>query len=152
MSYSRRPDFDLPTAEEAERSRRTMLWLAPAIMLQQASRLMDSGQSLGSQIFDVATWMVLTLAILWVLAGWPVRWLSERDQLFLNDEGQQAMRAQSMRWGLIATSLIGCALMIAQIWVAIDSKTAINALVSGGIVVAALRLAWLNREDPADDE
>ena len=49
-------------------------------------------------------------------------------------------------------SLIGCGSMIGTFAIAIDARTAINALVSGSIVTAALRLAWLNRADPAEDE
>ena len=152
MGYFRRPHFDQPTAESAERSRRAILWLMPALMLQQASRLLEEDASAGSGIVHVALWVVATITILWILAGWPLRWLSERDRLILNDEGQRAMRADAMRWGLVAAVLTGCALMIAEIWVPIGSRTAINLLVSGGIVTAAFRFAWLNREELGEDD
>ncbi len=152
MGYARRPEFDQPTAEDAERSRRVMLWIAPAIMLQQASRLLERDATTLGQFLQVASWSLLTLAILWVLAGWPARWLSERDQMILNDEGQRAMRADAMRWGMIAAAMIGCGLMVATVWIAFDARVAINALVTGAIVTAALRLAWVNRAEPAEDE
>ena len=152
MSYRDKAHFDQPTAEDAERSRRMMLWLAPVLMFQQASRLFEVEASRVKEILHVGAWSVLTIAILWVLAGWPVRWLSERDRLILNDEGQRAMRADSMQWGLVASVLGGCALMIATIWIEFDTKVAINALVTGGVVTAAVRFAWLNREEPEEDE
>lgn len=152
MRYSERADFDTPTPEELERSRRVWLWLAPVLMLQQARWLFEADGPFERQLLGVALWCALTISILWMLAGWPLRWLSARDRIILNDEGQRAMRAEAMRWGMISAVLLGCAMTIAELWVDLSSSAAINGLVSISIITAAVRFAWLNRGEPTDDE
>lgn len=151
MSYVNRPDFDQPTAEDIQRIRRTQMWLVPIVMLQVGTNLMRGG-GVAFQLLNTLSWSVLTIAILWVLVGWPLRWMSQRDQQILDDDWARATRDAATRWGLIAVVLIGCALMMAQIWVGIGTRLAINLLVGGGLSVAGLRFAWLNRGGPDEDE
>lgn len=151
MSYGKRPDFDQPTAEDIQRIRRTVMWLVPIFLLQAGTTLMRGG-ALAFQIFNTLSWSVLTIAILWVLVGWPLRWMAQRDQDLLNDDWARATRDAATRWGLIAVVVIGCGLMFAQIWVAVGTRLAINLLVGGGLSVAGLRYAWLNRGGPDEDE
>jgi hypothetical protein len=49
-------------------------------------------------------------------------------------------------------TLIGCAMMIARIWVPLNAGIAIYGLVNGALVVAVVRYGWLNRAEPAEDE
>ena len=37
MSYRPRPDFDRPTAESVQRSRRATIWIIPTVILQQST-------------------------------------------------------------------------------------------------------------------
>ncbi len=152
MGYARRPDFDEPTAEDKDRERSVILWVIPLIMLHQAIHLGAPDATTTSLIYHTVSWLLFAIAILWMLAGWPQLGNSQRDRLVINDEGQRAIRAEAMRWGMIAVVLIGCVLMIATNWIPLTARTSINALVSGAMVTAALRLAWLNRADPAEDE
>jgi hypothetical protein len=90
MSYRPRTDFDRPTAESVQRSRRASIWIFPAVILQQSTLIFGHGDR-SSQLVGAVCWMVLTISELWWLLGWPFRWLSERDQAILNDEWTRAI-------------------------------------------------------------
>jgi hypothetical protein len=151
MSYRPRPHFDRPTAESVQRSRRASIWIFPAVILQQSTLIFGHGDR-SSQLVGAVCWMVLTISELWWLLGWPFRWLSERDQAILNDEWTRAISGNASRWGIATAALIGCALMIARIWVPLDAAVAIFALVNSAMIVAVARYWWLDRDEPGDDE
>jgi hypothetical protein len=152
MSYIERPKFDQPTAEDVQRSQRTMMWILPGILLQQGLTLMRGHGGVASRLLSTLSWTVVTISVLWLLVGWPLRWLSQRDQDLLNDDWNRAVRDAATRWGLIAVVLIGCALMLAQVWVDVGTTLAISLIVGGGLSVAGLRHAWLNRGEAGHDE
>ena len=101
MSYRPRPEFDQPTAESVERSRRTVIWFIPFVVIQQATTIFRHGArsppGAGNRRLGV-----VTLTLLWMLLGLPFRWLSERDQAILNDERNRAISGDSARWGIAA--------------------------------------------------
>jgi hypothetical protein len=152
MSYRQRPDFDQPTAESIQASRRTFVWLLPMIVLQQGAMIFRHEADVATQLFGTLAWASVSIAILWMILGLPVRWLSERDQAVLNDEHNRAITADALRWAIAAMTLIGCAMMIARIWVPLNAGIAIYGLVNGALVVAVVRYGWLNRAEPAEDE
>lgn len=152
MSYRSRPDFDRPTAESVQRSRRVAVWLIPLIIVQQGIAIFRQGADLSSQVIAILAWAAVTLTVLWMLFGLPMRWLSDRDQAILNDEWNREVSGDSARWGIGALAAIGFAMMLARIWMPMDPGFAIYGLVNGALIVAVLRYAWLNRAEPGDDE
>ena len=152
MSYRPRPEFDQPNAETVQRTRRTFLWFIPLIILQQGTVIFGHGSARSSQIVGTVAWACVSLAIIWLLLGLPMRWLSERDQAILNDEWNREIRGDAALWGMTALALIGCGMMLARICVQLDSGLAIYSLVNGALIVAVLRYAWLNRAEPGEDE
>ena len=152
MSYQQRPDFDQPTAESVQRSRRTMIWVLPLVLVQQGTAIFRQGADTASQLLSTMAWVVVTLAILWLLLGLPLRWMSERDQAILNDELSRKISGDAARWRITALAIIGCGLMLARLWLPLDAGVAIYGLVNGALIVAIGRYAWLNRAEPGEDE
>jgi hypothetical protein len=152
MSYRPRPEFDQPTAESVERSRRTVIWFIPFLVIQQATIIFRYGAEVSDQLVGTVAWGFVSLSLLWMLLGLPFRWLSERDQAMLNDERSRAISGDSACWGIAAAVMIGFAMMIARIWVPLNAGMAIYGLVNGALIVACGRYAWLNRPEPDEDE
>jgi len=152
MSYRDRPEFDQPTAESVQRSRRTVAWMIPLMIVQQGTAIFRHGADISVQVMGILAWAAVTLTLLWMVFGLPVRWLSERDQAILNDEWNCAISGDAARWGISALAIIGCGLMLARIWEPLDAGLAIYGLVNGALIVSVLRYAWLNRAEPGEDE
>jgi hypothetical protein len=152
MSYRPRPEFDQPTAESVQRSRRTVVWVIPLMIIQQGTAIFRHGADISVQVMGTLAWAAVTFTLLWMLFGLPMRWLSERDQAILNDEWNREISGDAARWGIGALAAIGCGLMLARIWEPLDAGLAIYVLVNGALVVAVLRYAWLNRAEPGEDE
>jgi hypothetical protein len=151
MGYRPRPTFDQPTAETIQRSRRTLVWIIPLLIIQQGMVLFGHGSAV-DHIIRTLAWAAVTLAILWQLLGLPLRWLSERDQAILNDERSRFISGDAARWGIAATAMLGCSLMFARIWINLDAGLAIFGLVNGALLVAVARYSWLHRAEPDEDE
>ena len=152
MSYRDRPDFDRPTAESVQRTRRASIWIIPVVILQQTTLIFGRPDDKFSQLVGAICWMALTIAELWWLLGLPFRWLSARDQAILNDERSRSVSGDAGRWGLATAALVGCAMMITQIWYPLEARVAVFALVNSALIVAVTRSWWLDREEPDDDE
>ena len=152
MSYRGRPNFDQPSAESIQRSRRATVWIIPLIFLQQGAAIFRHGAGPASQIMGTLAWGTVTLLLLWWLLGLPMRWLSERDQAILNDDWQREISGDAARWGIVALAIIGFGMMLARIREPLDAGLAIFGLVNGALVVTVLRYAWLNRAEPGEDE
>lgn len=151
MSYRPRLDFDQPTAESVQKTRRASIWIIPAVILQQTTLIFGHGDVF-SQLLGAVCWTTLTVAELWWLLGLPFRWLSERDQAILNDERSRSVSGDAARWGMATAALVGCGMMIARIWVRLDAGVAIFALVNSALIVAVARSWWLDRDEPGEDE
>lgn len=152
MSYRPRPTFDQPTAESVRRTRRASIWIVPAVILQQTTLIFGRNGDHFSQLLGAICWTALTIAELWWLLGLPFRWLSERDQAILNDEWSRSVSGDAARWGIATAALVGCAMMIARIWIRLDAGIAIFALVNSALIVAVARSWWLDRDEPDEDE
>jgi len=150
MSYRPRVDFDQPTAESVQRTRRASIWLIPAVILQQTP-LIFGHEDVFSQLLGALCWTALTVAELWWLLGLPFRWLSERDQAILNDEWSRSVSGDAARWGIATAALVGCAMMIARIWVPLDAGMAVFGLVNSALIVAVARSWWLDRGEPDEE-
>jgi len=151
MSYRPRPDFDQPDAESVQRSRRMLPWMIPLIFLQQGSLIFGHSERL-TQIVGTAAWACVSLLMLWIFLGLPMRWLSERDQAIINDERSRMVRGDAASWGIAALILIGCGMMVARLWVQLNAGIAIYGLVNGALIVAVCRYGWLNRSEPDEGE
>jgi hypothetical protein len=152
MSYRQRPNFDQPDAESIQRSRRAMVWVIPLVIVQQGLTIFRHGADVLSQLFATLAWASVSLLLMWWLLGLPMRWMSERDQAILNDEWHRTISGDSARWGMVALTVIGAAMMIARIWMPLDAGLAVYALVNGGLIASVFRYAWLNRAEPEEDE
>ena len=152
MSYRPRAEFDKPTAESVQRSRRTLVWFLPLIMIQQGSAIFRDGTDAGLHRVGIVAWACVSLAILWMLLGLPMRWLSERDQTILNDERNRSVTGDASRWGMVAMVALGLAILIWRAVRPIDGGLAVYLVVNGALFVAVARYAWLNRAEPEEDE
>jgi uncharacterized membrane protein len=152
MSYRPRSEFDKPTAESVQRSRRSLAWFLPLIMIQQGTTIFREGADRGLHVVGLVAWACVSLAILWMLLGLPMRWLSERDQTILNDERNRSVTGDASRWGMVATVGLGFAILIARAFRPIEGGIAVYVLVNGALFVAVCRYAWLNRAEPEEDE
>jgi hypothetical protein len=152
MSYRPSPDFDQPTAESVQRSRRAMGWVIPLVVVQQGVAIFRHDSDLFSQVMATLAWIAVTLTIMWMIFGLPMRWLSERDHAILYDEWNREISGDAARWGLGSIALIGSGMMLARIWMPLDTGMALYGLVNGAMLVAVLRYAWLNRAEPGEDE
>ena len=152
MSYRPRSEFDKPTAESVQRSRRSLAWFLPLIMIQQGTTIFRGGVDRGLHIVGLVAWACVSLAILWMLLGLPMRWLTERDQAILNDERHRSVTGEASRWGMVAMVGLGLAILIARTFRPIEGGIAVFVLVNGALFVAVCRYAWLNRAEPEEDE
>jgi hypothetical protein len=152
MSYVKRPQFDQPSVEDIQRTRRSMVWMLPAFLVQQASFMIGGQLSVAEQVLHLTAWCALTVSILWFLAGWRLRWMSEEDNRLLDDEWNRAARGEANCWGMIALVAVGCGLLIATIWTEINIRLAIDLLVGMPLAVAVARFGWLNRGEPDEDD
>jgi hypothetical protein len=152
MGYRPRPDFDHPSAESVERSRRMLTWFIPLIILQQGSLIFRNPGDRSTQIVGTVAWVTVSLSLLWMFLGLPMRWLSERDQAIINDERSRAVRGDAACWGVAALILIGSGMMVARLWVQLNAGIAIYGLVNGALIVSLCRFGWLNRREPSEDE
>lgn len=151
MGYRPRPAFDQPSAETVQRTRRNMVWLIPLVVLQEGMAIFRLGGDLFGRIIGTVGWATVTLALLWWLFGLPLRWLSERDQEMLNDEWHRSISGDAAKWGIAAMAVVGCGMLIARFWIALDAGIAIYGLVNCALLVAIFRYAWLNRGEPDED-
>jgi hypothetical protein len=152
MGYRPRPQFDRPDAESVQRTRRMLPWMIPLIVLQQGATIFGHDSDRSLQIVGTVAWTCVTLSMLWIFLGLPLRWLSERDQAIVNDERSRVVRGDSACWGIAAMIVIGSATMLAHLWIQLNAGLAIYALVNGALVVAFCRYGWLNRAEPSEDE
>ena len=152
MSYRERADFDRPTAESIQRTRRAAMWVVPLVLIQQGFAIFRHDADLAGRVIATLAWAVVSLSILWMLFGLPVRWLPARDQAILNDEWNRSISGDACRCGIAALIAIGCAMLFARIWFPLDAGLAIYGLVNGALIVAVGRYTWLNRAEPEEDE
>lgn len=152
MSYRSRATFDQPSAETVQRTRRSMVFIIPLAILQEAWVMFGADADSFSKVLGTVAWAAVTLTLLWWLFGLPLRWLSERDQAILNDEWHRSISGDAAKWGLAALAVVGCTMLLARFWVALDSGMAIYALVNCATLMAIFRYAWLNRGEPEEDE
>jgi len=150
MSYRERRRFDAVDAESVQRSRRMLVWLTPLIVLQQGFVIF--GRDRSSQIVGTIAWSCISLSLLWIFLGLPMRWLSERDQAIANDERSRMVRGEAACWGIAALIIIGSGMMVARLWAELNAGIVIYALVNGALLVSMGRYAWLNRAEPEEDE
>lgn len=150
MSYRERRRFDAADAESVQRSRRMLAWLTPLLVLQQGFVIFGHDRS--SQVVGTIAWSCVSLSLLWIFLGLPMRWLSERDQAIVNDERSQMVRGDAAAWGIAALIIIGCGMMVARLWAELNAGIVIYALVNGALLVSMGRYAWLNRVEPEEDE
>jgi hypothetical protein len=151
MSYRERPQFDRPDAESVQRTRGT-IWILPLLGLQQSTIMFGHDTSLFEHVLGFVAWGVVTTSLLWWLLGLPFRWLSKRDQAILNDERSRIVSGDAARWGIVTMVLVGYGMSIAQFWVKLNTGLAIYAVVNASLIVTFARLAWLNCEEPDEDE
>jgi hypothetical protein len=152
MGYRKKAEFDQPTAEDFEDTRRNWIWIFPLLALQQATLIFrEDGRSFTAYL-GIAVFSMVVLTLIAILSGWGARWMSKRDNAILNDEWHRAVSGDASRWGLAATSLMGVGFVIADRWVALDAGETAWVMVNAGMLTAGLRYAWLNRGDPDDDE
>lgn len=152
MGYRPAPDFDRPDAQSVQRSRRMATWLIPLIVVQQGTVIFGQHSDRLTQLLATIAWITVSLAMLWILLGLPMRWLSERDQAIVNDERSKSVGRDAAAWGMAALILIASAMMIARLFVPLDPGIAIYGLVNSALIVAILRYGWLNRAEPGEDE
>lgn len=152
MSYWRPPRLYQPDAESIQRSRRTTMWLIPMVFVQQGAFIFRSDAGVFGQLIGTLAWGSVSIVLLWHLLGLPLRWLSDEDQAILNDEWHRSISGDSARWGIAALVVLGCGMMLASIWYALNAGMAVYGLVNGALVVAVGRYAWLNRGEPDEDE
>lgn len=152
MGYRPKIKFDQPDAESVQRTRRTMGWIIPLVLVQQGTILFKPGAALFDQVLGTIAWAAVTLSLLWWLLGLPFRWLSDRDLAILNDERSRMVSGDAARWGIAALAVFGFALLIARFWIRLDAGLAIYGLVNGSMIVTLGRMTWLNRAEPDEDE
>ncbi|HEX4738668.1 MAG TPA: hypothetical protein VH331_14010 [Allosphingosinicella sp.] len=152
MSYSGRSKLFQPDAESIQRSRRTMMWFIPIIIVQQGVFIFRSDADAFAQLFGTLAWGSVSIVLVWLLLGLPLRWVSEEDQAILNDEWNRSISGEAARWGIAALVVLGCGMMVARIWYPLNAGLAVYGLVNGALVVASCRYAWLNRGEPDEDE
>jgi hypothetical protein len=152
MSYRPKFNFDQPTAESVQRTRRSLAWIIPLLMVQQGVMLFKHGNGVFDQVLAMIAWAAVTLSLLWWLLGLPFRWLSARDLAILNDERSRVISGEAARWGIVAMALLGFMMLIARFWIRLDAGLAIYGLVNGSLIVTFGRLTWLNRAEPDEDE
>ncbi|MEQ7873890.1 hypothetical protein ABDK56_07770 [Sphingomonas sp. ASV193] len=151
MSYRKLPRFDTPTAEDVQRSRRTLIWIMPLVIIQQGFAIFGASDPFSGTVSMLA-WAAVSLTILSMLIGMRYRWLSDRDNALLNDEWHRETSADAMRWGVIALVVIGIGLAGLHRWRPLDAGVAVYALVNSVLLIASVRYAWLNRREPDEDE
>lgn len=152
VAYRRKVEFDQPSIEDLEKTQRTMAWLLPLFLIQQGMGLMRAEHDLFGQIFNVIGWSGLTVIMLSMLMGWRPSWISEENQSLLNDDWNREVKANAMRWALIALVVTGSILMAASLWIPLNATLLINLMVGIPLLVAGFRVRWLNRSDSGDDE
>jgi hypothetical protein len=152
MSYSPRSRLLRPDAESIQRTRRTSMWLIPLVFVQQGAFIFRSDAGMFGQLAGTLAWGSVSIVLLWHLLGLPLRWVSDEDQIILNDEWHQSISGDAARWGIAALVLLGFGLMVARIWYALNAGWAVYGLVNGALTVAVGRYAWLNRGEPDEDE
>jgi hypothetical protein len=152
MSYSRRPKLYQPDAESIQRSRRTTMWLILLVFVQQGAFIFRSDAGVFGQLVGTIAWGSVSIVLLWHLLGLPLRWMSDEDQIILNDEWHQSVSGDAARWGIAALVLLGFGVMLARIWYVLNPGWAVYGLVNGALTVAVGRYAWLNRGEPDEDE
>ena len=152
MGYRQRPEFDRPDAETVARTRQMLPWLIPLVTLQQGSVIFGNAADRFSHVLGTLAWTCVSLSMLWIFLGLPIGWLSERDQAIVNDERSRAVRGDAACWAIAALIVIGSGMMIARLWLPMNSGIAIYGLVNGALIVAVTRYAWLNRAERYEDE
>lgn len=152
MSYRPRLDFGAPDAESVQRTRRTLGWMLPALILQQSLILFGHNAGRFEHVLGIVAWGCVTFSLLWWLLGLPFRWLSKRDQAILNDERSRVVSGDASRWGIVTMAVVGFGMLICQYWIKLDVGIAIYAVVNASLIVTFARLSWLNRAEPDQDE
>jgi hypothetical protein len=152
MAYRQRPDFDGPDAESVQRTRRRFVWIFPLILIQHSMILFGHDSGRFDHVLGIMAWGTVTASLLWWLLGLPFRWMSKRDQAILNDERSRFVSGDAARWGIVTMAVVGFGMLIAQYWIKLDVGIAIYALVNASLIVTFVRLSWLNRAEPDEDE
>jgi hypothetical protein len=152
MSYRDKKDFINPTADEVIDKRSTFAWMLPIYLLLPATKLFDTDASQQLQFLYLLLWVTVTITAMWVLLGLPLRWMSARDRRKMADEWNSAATGDACKWSLAAVATLGAGLMVTESWLALDARKVIYAMVSAGISVGIVRLAWLGRGGRGDDE
>lgn len=143
------PD-DITTADNLGRRRARMLpVVAMFFLIQQASFFANPPAARAVDHVRIGAWVMLTAAILLILNSKSFWFRSAAVRAALDDERTRANRASAMHWGFVAITI---AAMIVYATLGVTDFTAresIHLIVSGGIVTALMRFAFLERRDYA---
>jgi hypothetical protein len=151
MSYRKRYDFTQPSADELIENRRKMMWLYPLYFLQPGFWIFDADASFEEVLFSAILWAVMLVALLWILVGLPMRWMSERDQVKMDDEWNRYATGDACKWGMAALGAMTVGASFLNLWLPLDADRMLYSVTNGAIFTALCRLAWLSR-DAGDDE
>jgi hypothetical protein len=138
---------DIETADRLSRRRARMLFvLAILFLTQQASYF--SGPDNGMRSVDhvkVAAWLVMSIVMLLALTTGGFWFRSRQVRELMDDEVTRANRADSLRFGFMATMAAAIALYFVSLFDPMSGRQAVHLLMSVGIGTALLRFAFLER-------
>jgi MFS family permease len=138
---------DIETADRVTRKRALMLpVLAMLVATQQAAYFAALGDP--TRLVDhvrSGAWLLMSVAILLLLAGHGGWIHSKAVRALLNDESTRANRADAFRMGFLLTMIAGIALFLLDQFEPLRGRDTIHTLVTIGLATALLRFGYLER-------
>jgi len=130
------------SAERTARGRAAIMTLAAATLLLNAV-LVIGDPKYAEPSWRGGTWILVTLAWLFLLANGGGLRLRGRMRELLNDELSIQNRGKAYAWGFVATLLAGVAIYLAAWSRDISVADALRLTTAAGLATALLRFAWL---------
>lgn len=135
-------DLTVEGAERKSHARAVLMALAAAILATNAMLVMGD-PNYGEASWRGASWVVLGVAWLILLANGGGLGLRGRVRELLNDELFQQNRSSAYAWGFVVTHLTALSIYLASWGWEISLADAIRLATSIGLATALLRLARL---------
>lgn len=136
---------DVEKAERLGRSRSRVFFMMAMVFLLQQSVYFSTPSARDNSHFRIGAWLILVVLMLLLIAtggfllkGWKVLDL-------LNDEASRQNRRRSQALGFWGAMVTAVAVYIAAIYQPIELKLALHVIVTGGIGIALLSFAALER-------
>jgi hypothetical protein len=139
---------DVESADRLSRRRARILPLLAILFIVQQGSYFSARIEDGARTVDhvkIGAWLVMSIALLFVLMTGGSWFRPKRVRDLLNDEVTRANRLDGLRFGFVATMAAGIAMYFIAMFEPVTGRDSIHLMMTVGIAAALIRFGQLER-------